>query len=50
VGILLVIIGVGFLIESYLIATDKIKLSKSSQVFNCILLAVWIITGSLQYF
>jgi len=39
-GIVQVVGGILMLIEGYLVAIDKIKLRKSSIVFNCIIIAI----------
>jgi len=49
-GIVQVVVGVGALIEAYLIAKDKIKISKSSTVYRNIIIAILFISASLRCF
>jgi len=49
-GIVQVVGGVLMLIQAYLVAIDKIKLSKSSIVFYCIIIGISFLSGSLKYF
>ena len=49
-GIVQVVIGVIVLIEAYFVVKDKIKLSKSTIVLHCIIIAILFFSGSLKYF
>ena len=49
-GIIQVVGGILMLIEGYLVARDKIKLSKSTIVLNCIIIAVLFFGGAIRYF
>ena len=49
-GIVQDVVGVMALIEAYFIVKDKIKLSKSSMVLHCIIIAILFFSGSLKYF
>ena len=49
-GIVQVIAGILMLVEGYLVAIDKIKPGKSSIVFNCIIIGILFLSGSLRYF
>jgi hypothetical protein len=49
-GIILVIIALGNLILAYLVATDKIKPRKSTQIFYYIIVSMSLFTSALRAF
>jgi hypothetical protein len=49
-GIFFVVVAISHLFLAYRVATDKIKLSKSTQISVCVTASLFIFVSALKYF
>jgi uncharacterized membrane protein len=49
-GSIQIVVGILMLVEGYFVAKEMIKPSKTTVVFQCVIIGVLFLSGSLKYF